>query len=303
MAKLTKEQTRLHREAVQLLAKDRLTDDDKEFIFTNWNPAAEHNVTYTGTYFTPPPLASDFRLELCGRNILDLCAGIGSLSFYVAHWPYNCDYIPNITAIEINPRFVEIGRKLLPQVNWICGNVFDLPRLVKEYKLPHFDIAYGNPPFGRVSRGPDEKTKAGRASPYKGPRYRGPEFEYHLIDLVSDYADQGVFILPQMSSPFQFSGVQYFTRDKQTPAYRRFETQTGLTGDGGVGIDTAYHKDAWQNITPPPIEIVTYDFTEAQEARKQARKARQAPPAPAPQVAAPGAPSTATMQQQDLFAA
>ena len=290
MAKLTKEQTRLHRGAVQLLAKDRLTDDEKEFIFTHWNPAAEHNVTYSGTYFTPPDLASDFRLELCGRNILDLCAGIGALSFYVAHWPYNCDYIPNITAIEINPDFVEIGRKLLPQINWICGNAFDLPRLVKEHDLPHFDIVYSNPPFGRVSRGPDEK---------RGPHYRGPEFEYNLIDLASDYANEGVFIVPQMSSPFLYSGTTYYRTDRQTPAYKRFEKQTGLTGHGGVGIDTACYKEDWQNITPPAIEIVTYDFTEVQEARR----AKEAAQVAAPPMAAPGTPSTATMQQQDLFAA
>lgn len=237
-------------------------------------------------------MASDFRLELCGRNILDLCAGIGSLSFYVAHWPYNCDYIPNITAIEINPDFVEIGRQLLPQINWICGNVFDLPRLVKQHDLPRFDIAYGNPPFGRVSRGPDEKARANTGRPYKGPRYRGPEFEFNLIDLASDYADHGVFILPQMSSPFQFSGARYYRRDRQTKAYQRFEKETGLYGDAAIGIDTTVFKDDWQNITPPPLEFVSFDFEAAREARK-----------PAPIRIEPGATQSHQMQQMNLFAA
>ena len=266
MAKLSRQQRAHHAEAETRLAKDHLTDDDADFILANWHPAADHNIGATGAFFTPPELASDFRIEVAGDRILDLCAGIGNLSLYASRWPYNRDSAPDVTCIEINPRFVEIGRKLLPQATWICGNAFDLPRLIEEHDLGPFDCIYANPPFGKVSRGPDERDRLADGHELKGPRYRGPEFEYHLIDLASDYADYGVFLLPQMSSPFAYSGERYFQWRKST-ACQRFEKLTRLEGQGGCGIDTSVFRDQWQ-MTNPATEIVTFDFTEAREARK-----------------------------------
>lgn len=40
MAKLSKAQRKAHAEAEAILTKDRLTDDEKEFVFNNWHEGA-----------------------------------------------------------------------------------------------------------------------------------------------------------------------------------------------------------------------------------------------------------------------
>jgi len=266
MGKLSREQTRRHTESENLLHKDKLTDDDIEYVLAHWHPAANHNVGTIGAFFTPPDLASDFRIELHGDKILDLCAGIGTLSYYARRWPYNKDRAPLVTCIEVNPYFVEIGKKLLPEINWICGNAFDLPEIIKTYNLGHFDTIMANPPFGKVSRGPDERDRLARGKHMGGPRYKGPEFEYHLMDLASDYADYGVFLVPQMSAPFRFSGARYFQWQKSR-ACERFEAQTKIEAQAGCGIDTNFFSDQWQ-MKAPATEILCIDFMEVRDARK-----------------------------------
>ena len=255
MAKLSKLQRARHDEAEDLLKLDKLKDDQIDFVLTHWNPAATNEIGGIGAFFTPPDFASDFRIETHGDRIVDLCAGIGTLSLYATRWPYNRDDAPEVVCIEKNPRFVEIGKKLLPQATWICGNVFDL----KTFDLGHFDNAIGNPPFGNVSR-------TGGTAPKGGPRYQGKEFEYHLIDLASDHAEYGTFIVPQSSAPFRFSGAQYFDWQKST-ACQRFEQQTRIEAQAGCGIDTSVFRDQWQN-TAITCEVVCIDFMEAREARK-----------------------------------
>src|SRR5579864_2275263 len=78
-----------------------------------------------GAFFTPMELANDFKIEVHGRKILDLCAGIGILSFCCRHFRHH-EQMPDITSIEINPEYVRIGRKLLPEATWICADVFDV---------------------------------------------------------------------------------------------------------------------------------------------------------------------------------
>ena len=81
MAKLTKKQTMAHEQAVDILKKDVLTDDDKEFVFNNWHEAANHNNGANGAFFTPLDMAWDFALDVPGTKIIDLCAGIGVLAY------------------------------------------------------------------------------------------------------------------------------------------------------------------------------------------------------------------------------
>jgi len=86
MGKLTKRQTAQHREACALLGKDTLTNEEVTYIFNNWHEGADNNQTDLGAYFTPPDLASDLTIEARGDTILDLCAGIGVLSYASYHW-------------------------------------------------------------------------------------------------------------------------------------------------------------------------------------------------------------------------
>jgi hypothetical protein len=243
MAKLTKAQSKAHQEAEALLKKDVLTLDEKIFVYENWNEAAVHDNTRAGAFFTPMDLANDFKLEVAGPRVIDICAGIGILPFCKLHFQHHePERPPQITCVEINPDYVRVGKKLLPEAEWICADIFEIWR-----ELPRdFTSAIANPPFGNVKH-------SGRA-----PRYTGSEFEYKIVDIAAHVAEYGAFIIPQMSAPFRYSGAPYYQRHEHE-RYAKFASQTGIHLDAGCGIDTAFHDDAWKHSTIR-IEIVTCEF-------------------------------------------
>lgn len=249
MAKLTKAQAKAHSQACDLLEKDALTFEDKIFVLENWQESAKHINTIAGAFFTPWSLARDFSLEVYGDRIIDLCAGIGALSLF-AH--SRCfEDPPEIVCIELNPDYAAVGRKIMPEATWIVGSVFDLP------DLGHFDCAIGNPPFGATPR------------KERGPRYTGKDFEYHVIDIASDVADSGVFIVPQMSAPFKYSGQPCY-EPNESDRYRSFREQTGIALEPNCGIDTHVHRNDWHGVSVS-TEIVLADFREARAVRKPAQ--------------------------------
>lgn len=257
MAKLTKAQRKAHAEAEALLTKDRLSEDERDFVFQNWHEGANHINGAAGAFFTPWDLAADFALDGAGERVIDLCAGIGILGYFIAHRRAWSARDPDITCVEINPRYCAVGRKLLPEARWINADVFDWRSWWRdELDGVTFDIAIANPPFGRVAR-------AGSS-----PRYRGAEFEYHVIDIASEMADRGAFILPQQSAPFRYSGAPFYERRAHGRAVD-FEKLTGLHLDIGAGIDTSIHEDGWKD-TSIVCEIVCTEFAEVRERRMPA---------------------------------
>lgn len=255
MSKLTKAQAKAHQEACDLLNKDVLTLDEKWFVLENWQESATHVNTVAGAFFTPPELARSFCVEVGGHRIIDLCAGIGTLSFLYRE---KCSWgtAPEITCVEINPDYIAVGRKLLPEARWVQASVFDLP------PLGHFDCAIGNPPFGAIKRGGMD-----------APRFKGKQFEYHVIDVASEIADHGVFIIPQMSAPFRYSGSDTY-REVKEAGYLAFENKTGIELGANCGIDCSACKDDWHGVAPA-VEIVIADFVEARARRAGPPAAQQ----------------------------
>lgn len=245
MAKLTKPQAKMHSQACALLEKDVLTEDDKWFVLEHWQESANHVNTVAGAFFTPVGLANDFAIEVSGHRIIDLCAGIGCLSFMRYQRGRWDEKYPEITCVELNPAYVEVGKKILPEAMWICGSVFDLP------DLGRFDCAISNPPFGATPR-----------SGARGPRYTGNKFEYHVIDVASLIADFGVFIIPQMSAPFRYSGQPYY-REEKSDEYLKFVGQTGVEMHPGCGIDCEYHRSDWHGVAVA-VEVVTCEFPQVE---------------------------------------
>lgn len=239
MSKLSKAQTKLHDLACELLKQDSLTLDQRAFVLEHWHPGANHNISRAGAFFTPPGLADVFAIECNGaQSVIDLCAGIGGLSY--ARW---CrDRPKRLVCVEANPAYVAVGRKVLPEAEWIQASVFNLP------DLGHFELAISNPPYGHV-------RCEGRA-----PRYRGNEFEYRVIDVASTLADQGVFLIPQTSAMRRFSGEGQ-GREMLSEKYQRFHQETGITLDIGLGIDTALWRKDWKG-TQIVVESVRCDFRE-----------------------------------------
>ena len=252
MAKLSKQQIKAHAAAVALLSKGVLTEDDRYFVLENWRASANHINSAAGAFFTPIGLARDFSIEVHGRRIVDLCAGIGGLARAVLE--SRRDRV-EMVCVEINPDYAAVGRKVVPEAEWIVADILHLP------DIGRFDCAISNPPFGSTKRN-------GSA-----PRYSGQAFEYHLIDIASDVADHGTFIIPQMSAPFQYSGRPCFEA-RRSDAYVKFEKQTGIVLEPNCGIDCAHYRDQWDGVAPA-VEIVLADFTEA----RQRRAGAASPPA------------------------
>lgn len=237
MARVTKKESQLRLKVMELVHSDRqLTEDDKEFIFNNyWGDG----IGATGAFFTPEMLAWDFMLDAgCSDDCIELCAGIGRLSYY--------QFIRNkpshITCVELNPEYVLIGKRVLPQAEWITGDAL-------QYTPDRFyRVAYGNPPFGKINT----------SGAYTG-RYTGSEFEYKIIDRAREYSSYGVWIVPQGSAGFKYSGHTYYDRSIQSAKYTKFEKDTGLILHPGVGIDTSIYRDQW-NGTKVTCESVLVDY-------------------------------------------
>ena len=122
MAKLKKEEAQWHTQAEELLKKDELTHDDKLFIFEHWQESANNVNSLHGAFFTPWGLAADFAIEANfykDARIIDLCAGIGVLSYAIQNLHKNRDMELDIVCVERNPQYVEIGKKILPNATWI----------------------------------------------------------------------------------------------------------------------------------------------------------------------------------------
>ncbi|MGV4268108.1 methyltransferase [Citrobacter freundii] len=237
MARVTKKESQLRLKVMELVHSDRqLTEDDKEFIFNNYRG---DGIGATGAFFTPEMLAWDFMLDAgCSDDCIELCAGIGRLSYY--------QFIRNkpshITCVELNPEYVLIGKRVLPQAEWITGDALQYTR------DRFYRVAYGNPPFGKINT----------SGAYTG-RYTGSEFEYKIIDRAREYSSYGVWIVPQGSAGFKYSGHTYYDRSIQSAKYIKFEKDTGLILHPGVGIDTSIYRDQW-NGTKVTCESVLVDY-------------------------------------------
>lgn len=243
--KLTKPQIKLHNEAEKLLSKDKLTIDERFFVIDNWYPAYKNQIGIAGSYFTPTSLARQMSIEMYGKTIIDLCAGIGCLSLiYYLNNDFG-EHTPQITCVEYNQEFVEVGKKILPEAKWILGDVTD-EKLIKS--LGKFTCAIGNPPYGKIKTFNDSKWL----------KYKGSEFEYKVIEVGSYLAKYGVFLIPQMSAPFNYSGNGKYEEDKQDK-YLKFEKESGIVISANCGIDTSESKNEWKGVSPT-VEIVTVHY-------------------------------------------
>ncbi len=248
MAKLTKAQFQLHLDAEALLGKDKLSVEDREFVLEHWDPSAAHVNSAAGAFFTPLELATSFACMLGHPgSIIDLCAGIGALS-------YACTPIygepPRMVCVEKNPDYVRAGRKIVPHATWIEGDVFDL----LEMDLGRFDAVISNPPFGRVAKGAKS-----------APGVRG-DFEFHVVALGMTVAEHGQFILPQLSAGFTYSGKSHYRRATEGKAFD-FQAKHGFHFKA-CSIDTEFARDAWKG-TAPATEVVSVERIGASTAAEQ----------------------------------
>lgn len=253
--KLTKEQRRDQARCIEILSQDQLSYDDKIFVLENYHEGATNDNGYAGAFFTPFDTARDFNLEVSrDDNLVDLCAGIGGLSYHVARDAElrysNC----KITCVEINPEYVAIGKKILPQAEWILGDITDRV-LIEELKARNFTYAISNPPFGNIKTGAN-------TWPF---RYSGSDFEFKVVEIAAEIAEAGTFLLPQGSTPFLYSQVSdydrsqnggYYPKPGRSRKYDKFRRQTGIEFNFNMGIEV--RSDNWKGVTPV-CEIVNWE--------------------------------------------
>jgi predicted RNA methylase len=231
--KLSKAEQKLQREVKALLDSDKtLTFEELEYIYENFNPGSISDVTVHSAYFTPLDMAYDFAL-FAGRHgvCVDMCAGIGILTFCAQ---VRDTYHGNITkqiCIERNPEYLRIGRRLLPNVEWILGDMFDQSiwnDIIKRHGP--IDCIVSNPPFGKVS-----KTDCDRS----WLKYQGADLDIASIEIALKHATYVDMILPTGSVPF-----------KMKPYYQKVENRKieKLKSDTGLnilmqnpGIDTSVY--------------------------------------------------------------
>ncbi len=259
MAKLTRAEIQAHKQAQQMLNVDRdLTIDEKFAVLERYHEGATHSNAATSAFFTPVELALTFAMEVPdGGRILDLCAGIGALSVatlaYHQHNPASHD----LTLVELDPEYCKVARRLLPKATVICGSIFD-PDVQAMLRKQHYDVAIANPPYGNLN-----------AANGAAPRYSGKKCEYGVIDVASDLADLGVFLIPQESVPFTISGASQNKFHDGSDAYQKFKRETHIDLLPNMGIDTSFAEKEWRG-TSIRTEIALCDFREARAARAAA---------------------------------
>ncbi len=250
MAKLTKSELARHNRACQLLAANRpLTLAEIEEVHTCWHPGAESNQTASSAFFTPIDMASDLRIECPrGGSIVDLCAGTGRLAYFAGGqhmWEEYRHQYDRIVCVERNPAYVELGKRLLPAAEWICGDVLD-PAVRRQ--IGQVDFAISNPPFGTTTK-----------SEFEAPRYKGAQFDLKVMDVAATLAPHCIAIVPADRAQWDYRGD--FRPSKQAQA---FEDATGLGLHRFASLDCDYYRDDWQGVSPS-VELVTFgDEVEAE---------------------------------------
>jgi phospholipid N-methyltransferase len=224
-----------------------LTEDEVWFVLENYNPMANHNVGKGGIFFTPQGLARDFAVMVSPKGrVLDLCGGIGRLSHAVLHEDQYSHDITEIVAVEINPEFVRVGRKILPQVTWFEGSIFDFDLMGA---LGAFDYAISNPPYGNIPVGVSEPMRIKTIA--------------HLmaIEIALRASYNGCsMIIPYTDVEYDFNTGRQQTSNNLKRLKKAFPG-ISVTPEP---IDTTIYEDEWEGAAPK-VAIADIDVFECEE--------------------------------------
>ncbi len=260
MAKISKRTLNKHNEALELLKKDNLTFDERYFVLKNYHEGANNMNNLISAHFTPFSIAHSMTFCLRNHAFVDLCAGIGMLSYAILRQyelgVKNGENIPFGICVENCTEYYNIGKKLLPEFHWINGDIFDL-KVIDEIKSlmgkRKFSIV-SNPPYGK-------QVKVDTNDLLK---YKGSDFEYKAIELGALLgAEDGAFLIPQNSCPFRLSGKSQsvYSKEYLSKEYEKFVSSTDLEIIANQGFSTNVfdEDDNWKDVSiTTEIAIVEY---------------------------------------------
>lgn len=234
--KLSKAEIKLQKEVKAILEQEDLSFEDQEYIYENFNAGAISDVTTHSAYFTPLDLAYDFAL-FAGRSgvCVDMCAGIGVLSFCASVRDTYSRKIKQQICIERNPDYLAIGKKLLPDAEWILGDMFDESMwndIINRYGK--IDSIVSNPPFGKVTKTDKDRSWL---------KYQGADLDIAAIEIALKFADDVSMILPSGSVSFRYSGRPYY-EDIDNRKINKLKKDTGLEFMmTNPGLDTSVYGE------------------------------------------------------------
>lgn len=258
MSRLSKRDIKSQRDLMNLIATgltncDSWVRDERiDFIYENFHPSMIDNQTENGAFYTPYGLAQDVAVfSNRSGHIIDVCAGIGMLAYRLKEMDTYNKSIKSITCIELNEKAVEIGKKLLPDANWICANVFDenlWTDLTKDLPDNRYDFFVSNPPFGKDMN----KRKADWLR-------MTSERDLMVLELCLKYSKGGYFIVPKGS--YSYSGERYYKEepDRWSSKFKRFMKITkdhykfNLSCDG---IDSSIYSEEWKGLKSMTVEAM-----------------------------------------------
>lgn len=250
--KLSKKDVKEQKQIYELIqSKDQFTYEELEMIYERFNEGYLQDVTSHSAYFTPLDLAYDFAL-FAGRHgiVVDMCAGIGVLSFAALTRDTYEGKIKKIVAIERNEAYYNLGKKLLPNVDWINGDIFDKAVWdgIKE-KYGKIDCIISNPPFGKISKSDADRSWL---------KYTGSDIDIASIEVALNNAEYVDMILPPSSCTFRFSGRPYYD-EYENKKINKLKKDTGLDFYMSChSVDCSIYNDGWKN-TKITVESLSID--------------------------------------------
>jgi hypothetical protein len=202
-------------------------------------------------------------VEQCTRNynFVDLCAGIGILSWCQERVMEFEDKEFVGICVENCLEYCKIGKKLMPQLHWINGDIFN-PKVIARIKEIMGDRSFSvisNPPYGK-----QVKTNTDIL------QYKGSDFEYKAIELGFQLgASEGVFLIPQGSCNFKMSGQRHTNLNVSCSKYEKFEKETNLKMSPNIGFTTdIFDGDGWKDVSIT-TEIAIFEYDELREQLKE----------------------------------
>lgn len=232
--KLTKIEIKEHKEIEKLLKQDKLIEKERDFIYDHFLP---HNITNNaqedGSFFTPQSISGALA-AMCdcdGSIVIDLAAGIGSLSYGLISSNRN---LKKLICVEKNENFIEIGKKLLPEAIWICGDIYAESTAVKLKKLKA-DWVISNPPYGLHLKKKEHLKYCGSS-------------DLMAVEVATSLAPDSMFIIPMNNVPFTDYKTLFTSKNnKISPSLRSFMATHQHIKFNSVSVDMSVYEKDWRD--------------------------------------------------------